>query len=206
MHEQKSQVALFEQKSIRRIWYKNEWWFNVVDVVAVLTESKDPQNYWKVLKHRLTNEGSEVVTKCNHLKMTASDGKKYLTDCFSTEQMLRAIQSIPSPKAEPFKQWLARVGHERLQEINNPELAMQRMRALYEKKGYPKEWIEKRIRGIAVRQDLTSEWAQRGAKKGLEYAILTDEIMKGTFEMGVKEYKEQKASFRTTAMKICATT
>ncbi len=191
------QVALFEQKSIRRVWHNDEWWFSVVDVVAALTDSADSGAYWRKLKQRLIEEGSQVVTFCHGLKIMASDGKKYFTDCSNARGILRIIQSIPSPKAEPFKQWLARVGHERLQEIQDPELAMKRMRTLYEKKGYPKEWIEKRMRGIAVRQDLTAEWAQRGAKAGVEYAILTDEIMKGTFEMDVKQYKELKGLVST---------
>ena len=192
MDEQKSQVALFEQKSIRRVWHGGEWWFSVVDVVAVLTDSFTPKRYWSDLKLKLKDDGSQAYDKIVRLKLVAQDGKSRDTDCCSTEDLLRIIQSIPSPKAEPFKQWLARMGHERLQEIQDPELAIKRMRVLYEKKGYPKDWIEKRLRGIAVRQDLTTEWAERGAKVGLEYAILTDEIMKGTFEMGVKKYKDFK--------------
>ena len=158
-----------------------------------LTDSVDAGAYWRKLKQRLIEEGSEVVTFCHGLKLEALDQKIRETDCSNTQGLFRIIQSIPSPKAEPFKQWLARVGLERLQEINDPELAMKRMRETYEKKGYPKDWIEKRMRGIAVRQDLTSEWAQRGAKVGLEYAILTDEIMKGALDMGVKKYKDFKA-------------
>jgi prophage antirepressor-like protein len=193
MDDQKSQVALFEQKSIRHVWNEGEWWFSVVDVVAVLTDSERARKYWSDLKAKLNDEGFfQLSAKIGQLKILSEDGKKYLTDAANTETLLRIIQSIPSPKAEPFKQWLARMGHERLQEIRDPELAMKRMKDLYEKKGYPKDWIEKRLRGIAVRQDLTTEWAQRGAKVGLQYAILTDEIMKGTFEMGVKKYKDFK--------------
>ena len=148
-----STIALFEQKQVRRVWNQAEakWYFAIVDVVAVLTDSNNPQVYWRVMKKRLTDEGSETVTKCNALKMTAADGKQRLTDVANTEQLLRLIQSIPSPKAEPFKLWLARAGHERLEEIENPELAATRMREIYRQKGYSDEWIEKRVRGIAVR-------------------------------------------------------
>jgi len=186
-----STVKLFQSKQIRSVWSDKEqkWFFSVVDVVGALTDSQNPQVYWRVLKKRLIAEGNETVTNCNALKMTAPDGKMRLTDVADTEQLLRLIQSIPSPKAEPFKRWLARVGFERLEEIGNPELAMDRMKGLYEKKGYPKEWIDKRLRGIAVRQDLTGEWKNRGAKTSIEYAILTNEIMQGAFDLKVEDYK-----------------
>lgn len=186
-----STIKLFQSKQIRAAWSNEDqkWLFSVVDVVGALTDSQNPRVYWRVLKKRLLAEGNETVTNCNALKMKASDGKMRLTDVADTEQLLRLIQSIPSPKAEPFKRWLARVGFERLEEIGNPELAMERMKGLYEKKGYPKDWIDKRLRGIAVRQDLTGEWKNRGAKTSIEYAILTNEIMQGTFDLKVEEYR-----------------
>tara|TARA_Y100000389_G_scaffold193835_1_gene223077 strand:- start:1844 stop:2335 length:492 start_codon:yes stop_codon:yes gene_type:complete len=159
----KNKLIAFENKKIRRIWHEDQWWFSVVDVISVLTNSKDAGAYWRKLKQRLkTDEESEVVTKCHALKLEASDGKKYATDCANTETMFRIIQSIPSPKAEPFKRWLAKVGYERIQEIEDPELAQERMKNIYEQKGYPKDWIDKRIRGIAIRQNLTDEWKERG--------------------------------------------
>jgi len=183
-------VAVFDGKQIRKIMHEGEWWFSIVDIVAVLTDSNIPKRYWSDLKRKLKREGySELYDKIVQLKFLAADGKKYATDCANTETMFRVIQSIPSPKVEPLKQWLARVGYERLEEIENPELSMARMQALYEKKGYPKEWIDKRMRGIAVRQDLTDEWKNRGAKTSLEYAILTNEIMQGAFGLKVDEYK-----------------
>jgi hypothetical protein len=187
-----SNIKLFESKQIRSEWSDKEqkWLFSVVDVVNVLTDSQNPQVYWRVLKKRLLAEGNETVTNCNGLKMTAPDGKMRMTDVANTEQILRLIQSIPSPKAEPFKIWLARVGYERLEEIENPELSMERMQALYEKKGYSKEWIDKRMRGMAVRQDLTDEWKNCGATTSLEYAILTNEIMQGAFDLKVDDYKQ----------------
>lgn len=186
-----STIKLFQSKQIRAAWSNEDqkWLFSVVDVVGALTDSQNPRVYWRVLKKRLLAEGNETVTNCNALKMKASDGKMRLTDVADTEQLLRLIQSIPSPKAEPFKRWLARVGFERLEETGNPELAMERMKGLYEKKGYPKDWIDKRLRGIAVRQDLTGEWKNRGAKTSIEYAILTNEIMQGTFDLKVEEYR-----------------
>lgn len=190
-----SQIVLFEESTVRRAWNDAEqkWVFAIVDVVAVLTQSSNPQTYWRVLKKRLTDEGNQTVTNCNALKMTAADGKQRLTDVADTEQLLRLIQSIPSPKAEPFKLWLARVGYERLEEIENPELAAKRMRAIYEQKGYSEDWIEKRLRGIAVRDELTDEWKKRGVKERKEFAILTAEISKATFGMTPSEYKEFKA-------------
>ncbi|MBI5392046.1 Bro-N domain-containing protein [Candidatus Woesearchaeota archaeon] len=191
MNEQNA-LVVFQDKKIRRIWHNNEWYFSVVDVVGILSESTDPRTYWKVLKHRLLEEGSEVVTNCNQLKLLATDGKFYETDCANVQTLFRIIQSIPSPKAEPFKQWLAKVGYERVQEIENPELAQKRMKELYKAKGYSDEWIEKRVRGIAVRQELTDEWKNRGVEEGREYAILTNEISKATFGKTVDEYKEFK--------------
>jgi len=191
-------IKLFESKQIRSVWDEKvqKWYFAIVDVVSVLTASVDSGAYWRKLKERLKKEGNETVTNCHSLKMIAADGKQRLTDVADAEQLLRLIQSIPSPKAEPFKLWLARVGYERLEEIENPELSMERMQALYEKKGYPKEWIDKRVRGIAVRQDLTDEWKKRGAKTSLEYAILTNEIMQGAFDLKVDEYKQVKGLAR----------
>ena len=190
-----STIALFEQKQVRRAWNKDDekWYFAIVDVIAVLTDSDNPPVYWRVMKKRLTDEGSETVTKCNALKMTAADGKQRLTDVADTEQLLRLIQSIPSPKAEPFKRWLAQVGYERLEEIENPELAAKRMREIYRQKGYSDEWIEKRVRGIAVRDELTDEWKKRGVKEQRDFAILTAEISKATFGMTPAEYKDFKA-------------
>lgn len=187
-------IKLFEQKQIRSEWNESEqnWYFAIVDVIAVLTDSPNPQVYWRVLKKRLKEEGNETVTNCNALKMRAADGKMRLTDVADVNQLLRLIQSIPSPKAEPFKLWLAKVGQERLEEIENPELAQQRMREIYKAKGYSDEWIEKRMRGIAVRDELTNEWKKRGVKEGLEYAILTSEISKATFGLTPSDYKKFK--------------
>ena len=190
-------VAFFEGKRIRKIINEGEWWFSVVDIIAVLTASNTPKRYWSDLKRKVTKEGySELYDKIVQLKLVAADGKYYATDCANTETMFRIIQSITSPKVEPLKQWLARVGYERIEEIENPELSMERMQVVYEKKRYPKEWIDKRMRGIAVRQDLTDEWKNRGAKIGLEYAILTNEIMQGAFELKVDEYKQVKGLAR----------
>jgi DNA-damage-inducible protein D len=190
-----SQISLFEEKQVRRAWNaeQEKWLFAIVDVVAILTQSVDSGAYWRKLKERLKKEGNETVTNCHGLKMTAADGKQRMTDVADTEQLLRLIQSIPSPKAEPFKLWLAKVGYERLEEIENPELAAKRTREIYEQKGYSEEWIEKRLRGIAVRDELTDEWKKRGVKQGKEFAILTAEISKATFGMTPSEYKEFKA-------------
>lgn len=190
-----SSIKLFESQNIRSTWDKptQRWLFAVVDVVAALTDSQNPQVYWRVLKKRLLAEGNETVTNCNGLKMTAADGKQRLTDVADTEQLFRFIQSIPSPKAEPFKRWLAKVGYERLEEIENPELAAARMRGLYQAKGYSDEWIEKRVRGIAIRDELTNEWKKRGVKEQREYAILTAEISRATFGMTPAEYKTFKS-------------
>ena len=185
-------LVVFQDKKIRRTWFNNEWWFSVVDIVGVLSESQDARNYWKVLKHRLKEEGSEMVTKCNQLKLLAPDGKYYETDCASVETSFRLIQSIPSRKAEPFKLWLSKVGYERVQEIENPELAQKRMKETYKAKGYSDDWIEKRVRGIAIRDELTGEWGKRGVKTEIEYSILTSEISKATFGMTPGEYKRFK--------------
>jgi len=174
-------IVIFQEQGIRRSWHKEEWWFSVVDVCAVLTDSRDAGAYWRKLKQRLVAEGSEVVTFCHGLKLQAPDGKQRVTDCANTEGLFRIIQSIPSPKAEPFKRWLAQVGYERVKEIENPELASARARELYEAKGYPKDWIDKRLRSIAVRAALTDEWKQRGVTEGREYSILTAEIARATF-------------------------
>ena len=187
-------LQLFENKAIRTAWdeEKEEWYFSIVDVVAVLTDSPNPNNYWKVLKKRLKDEGNETVTNCNALKMTAADGKKWLTDVATTEQLLRIIQSIPSPKAEPFKLWLAEVGRERIEETIDPEQAIDRALETYLKKGYTREWINQRLQAIQVRKELTDEWQDRGVKKGVEYAILTDEITRAWSGMTTRQYKKLK--------------
>ena len=191
--DKSTKLAVFNGKHIRKILHDGEWWFSIIDVIEVLVGGDRPRKYWNDLKNKLVTEGySEVSEKIGQMKMPAPDGKMRLTDCANTETMFRIIQSIPSPKVEPLKRWLARVGKERIDEIENPELAMVRMQELYEKKGYPKEWIDKRLRGIAVRQDLTDEWKNRGSSTSLEYAILTNEIMHGTFDLKVEEYKQVK--------------
>jgi len=188
-----TKIALFQGKTVRNTIYNNEWWFSVIDVVEILTKSKIPRRYWSDLKRKIEKEGYiELYEKIVQLKLTAPDGKNRYTDCANTETLFRIIQSIPSPKVEPLKRWLARVGKERIDEIENPEIAMERMKSLYEKKGYPKDWIDKRMRGIAVRQDLTDEWNGRGVQSSLEYAILTNEIIQGTFAMKVEDYKKLK--------------
>jgi DNA-damage-inducible protein D len=191
--EKSTKLAVFNGKRIRKILHDGEWWFSIIDIVEVLVGGDRPRKYWNDLKNKLVAEGySEVSEKIGQLKMPAPDGKMRLTDCANTETMFRIIQSIPSPRVEPLKRWLARVGKERIDEIENPELAMARMQELYEKKGYPKEWVDKRLRGIAVRQDLTDEWKDRGASNSLEFAILTNEIMQGAFDLKVDEYKQVK--------------
>jgi DNA-damage-inducible protein D len=190
--DQNKAIVIFREQTIRRIWHEDEWWFSVVDVCGVLSESVNAGAYWRKLKQRLSQESSQTVTNCHALKLLAIDGKMRKTDCANTEALFRIIQSIPSPKAEPFKRWLAKVGYERVQEIENPELAQQRMKKIYEKKGYPKDWIDKRLRGIAVRQDLTDEWKERGIESHKDYAILTAEISKATFGMTPGEYKKHK--------------
>jgi len=190
--EDRNQIALFKGKKIRKTLFNKEWWFSVVDVCGALTESPDSGAYWRKLKQRLNEEGSEIVTICHGLKLESSDGKKYETDCATPEGLFRIIQSIPSPKAEPFKRWLAKVGYERMQEIENPELATKRTKLLYKLKGYPEDWIEKRMRGIAIREELTDEWQKRGAQNERDYEILTAEISKATFGITPAEYKKMK--------------
>jgi hypothetical protein len=186
-------IAIFKGKEIRKTIHKNEWWFSVIDVIEVLTGSERPRKYWNDLKKKLAIEGyNELSEKIGQLKLVASDGKSYLTDCANTETSFRIIQSIPSPKAEPFKRWLAKVGYERVQEIDDPELATKRSRAIYKAKGYTDSWIEKRMRGIAIREDLTEEWQNRGVENEKGYAILTAEISKATFGMTPSEYKKFK--------------
>jgi len=186
-------LVVFQDKKIRRLWHENEWYFSVVDIVTALTDSSDAKDYWYRLKKReQESSGIELSTICRQLKLPSADGKFYATDCANTKNMFRIIQSIPSPKAEPFKQWLAQVGYERVEEIQNPELAQARMKEIYKAKGYSDDWIEKRVRGIAVRQELTDEWKKRGVKEDREYAILTNEISKATFGKTVEEYKELK--------------
>ena len=187
-------IQIFEYKKIRTAWNEEteEWYFSVVDVIAVLTDSPNPSTYWRVLKKRLKDEGNETVTSCNGLKMTAADGKKRMTDVADTEQLLRIIQSIPSPKAEPFKLWLARVGRERIEETIDPELTINRALETYLKKGYTREWINQRLQAIQVRKELTDEWDKRGVQKGIEYAILTDEITKAWSGMTTRKYKNLK--------------
>ena len=190
--DQKTALVVFEDRKIRKIWHNDEWYFSVVDIIGALIDTPDARNYWKVLKHRLLKEGSEVVTKCNQLKLPAPDGKLRETDCANTKNMFRIIQTIPSPRAEPFKLWLSHIGHERVQEIENPELGQDRIKKYYELKGYPKDWIDKRLRGIAIRQELTDEWKKRGASENKDFAILTNEISTATFGKTVGEYKQFK--------------
>ena len=194
---QNDQIQLFENKRIRTAWdtEKEEWYFSIVDVVAVLTDQPDQRHaakYWSVLKTRLKKEGSELTTKCSQLKMRSADGKRYNTDVADTEQLLRIIQSIPSPKAEPFKLWLAQVGRERIEETIDPELTIDRALETYLKKGYSREWINQRLQAIQVRKELTDEWDARGVQKGVEYAILTDEITKAWSGMNTRQYKNLK--------------
>jgi hypothetical protein len=192
--KKENSIILFNQKEVRREWNaeKELWYFSIIDVIAILTDSSIPKRYWSDLKNKLKLEGSEVYEKIVQLKMIADDGKRRETDCFSTENLLRVIQSIPSPKAEPFKLWLAKVGYERMEETADPELAFERAMQTYLKKGYSKEWINQRLKSIEIRKELTDEWQERGMKEGLEYAILTDEITKAWSGKTVKEYKQLK--------------
>jgi len=192
--EKQDKIQIFNDKKIRTIWDEEQekWYFSIVDVLAVLTESENPQTYWRVLKKRLLEEGNETVTKCNALKMQAADGKMRLTDVADTEQLFRLIQSIPSPKAEPFKAWLAQVGRERIDEIEDPEIGFDRLMETYLRKGYSKEWINQRLKSIEIRKELTDEWEERGVQKGMEYAILTDEITKAWSGFTTKQYKNHK--------------
>ncbi|MDD5163128.1 MAG: Bro-N domain-containing protein [Candidatus ainarchaeum sp.] len=188
---QDSALVVFQNKKIRRVWHENEWYFSVVDVVEALTDSPTPRQYWGKVKDREFSQ-LELSPIWVQLKLPSSDGKEYATDCANTKSMFRIIQSIPSPKAEPFKRWLAQVGYERVQEIENPELSQKRMKELYKAKGYSDEWIEKRVRGIAVRQELTDEWKKRDIREEREFAILTNEISQATFGKTVEEYKKFK--------------
>ena len=187
-------IKLFEEKEIRSVWSDEEekWYFSIVDIVSILTESPNPRKYWSVLKTRLKKEGSQLTTNCSQLKLKSSDGKFYKTDVADTEQLFRLIQSIPSPKAEPFKLWIAKVARERIDEIEDPELGIDRLMETYLKKGYSKEWVNQRLKSTEVRKDLTDEWDKRGVKKGQEYAILTDEITKAWSGLSVKQYKNHK--------------
>ena len=185
----KDKLIVFQGKEVRRTWHNEEWYFSVVDIVGVLSKSSNARRYWSDLKNKLIEEGFELSEKIVQLKLISSDNKKYATDCANTENIFRIIQSIPSKKAEPFKRWLAKVGYERVQEIENPELAQKRMKELYKSKGYSNDWIEKRVRGIVIRDELTDEWDKRGVDKGKEFAILTAEISKATFGLTPNEYK-----------------
>lgn len=188
-----TKIAVFRQREIRKTIHKNEWWFSIIDIVSALTGTERPRKYWSDLKKKLLGEGYfEVSDKIGQLKMRSFDGKFRETDCANTETMFRIVQSIASPKAEPFKRWLARTGYERIQEIEDPELAQKRARALYKAKGYPDEWIERRIRGIAIREELTDQWQKHGVKMPKEYEILTAEISKATFGVTPAEYKKIK--------------
>lgn len=195
MNEQaEAHIAVFQETAIRRIWHQNRWWFSVIDVVGALSGTANENRYWSDLKRKIANEAgsAQPYEKIVRLKLAAPDGKQRNTDCADTETLLRIIQSIPSPRAEPFKRWLAKVGYERIQEIENPELASARARSLYEAKGYPKAWIEKRLRSIAIRGELTDEWKQRGVEEGREYAILTAEIARATFGLTPGAHKNLK--------------
>ena len=189
-----TQIKLFEEKQVRTLWdaEKEDWYFSVVDVVAVLTESKDPTAYWRKLKQRLREEGNETVTNCHGLKMKAPDGKMRVTDCLNTEQLFRLIQSIPSPKAEPFKLWMAQVAKERLDEMQDPELTINRALLEYRALGYSENWINQRLKSIEIRKDLTDEWKKHGLKEGVQFATLTDIIYKTWAGKTAKEYKEFK--------------
>lgn len=189
-----AQIKIFEDRKVRTVWDNQieEWYFSVVDVIAVLTDSHNPNNYWKVLKNRLKKEGSELVTNCNQLKMPSSDGKMYKTDCMTTEQLFRLIQSVPSPKAEPFKLWMAQVAKERLDEMQDPELTINRALLEYRALGYSENWINQRLKSIEIRKDLTDEWKKHGLKEGVQFATLTDIIYKTWAGKTAKEYKAYK--------------
>ncbi len=190
---EQGKIVVFKSQQIRRIWHEDQWYFSVVDVVRALTDSVNARDYWFKMKIRVKSEDDiELSIICRQLKLQAVDGKMRETDCANTQSLFRIIQSIPSPKAEPFKRWLAKVGYQRVQEIENPELAQQRMKQLYEQKGYPKDWVDKRLRGIAIRQNLTDEWKERGIDSETDYAILTAEISKAAFGMTPSQYKNVK--------------
>ena len=186
-----SKIVVFQDKQIRRVWVDDYWYFSIVDIVGVLTGSPEPRKYWNKVKTREFTD-LQLSPIWRQLKLPAADGKQYKTDCATTQAMFRIIQSIPSPKAEPFKQWRAQVGYERVQEIENPELAQERMKAIYEAKGYPKDWIDKRLRGIAIRQNLTDEWKERGIREERDFAILTAEIARATFGVTPSEHRAIK--------------
>lgn len=193
--EKNLDVALFEQKQLRRIWHKDkgEWYYSIIDVIAILTDSTNSRNYWKVLKSRVKTEGfDETLAQIEPLSLKSQDGRFRLTDTANRQTLLRLVQSVPSPRAEPFRLWLAQVGEERFKEIENPEAVLDRVRATYRAKGYDDAWIEARIKNDLIRNELTDEWQDRGAKAGVEYAILTNELSKGTFEFTVQTYKEYK--------------
>ena len=192
--EKSNSIILFNQERVRRAWdeAKELWYFSIVDVIAILTESPRPRKYWNALKMKIRQEGSELSQKVGQLKLESPDGKMYITDVVDTETLLRLIQSIPSPKAEPFKLWMAKVGYERIEETEDPEIAFNRAMKTYLQKGYSKEWINQRLKSIEVRKELTDEWQLRGMKEGLEYAILTDEITRAWAEKSVKDYKKFK--------------
>ncbi|MEK6860159.1 MAG: Bro-N domain-containing protein [Nanoarchaeota archaeon] len=190
--EIETHIAIFNGKAIRRKLVDNKWFFSIIDIIGVLTDSTIPKRYWSDLKIKLKEEGFESYDKIVQLKLKSGDGKEYGTDCADTETIFRIIQSIPSKKAEPFKRWLAKIGYERVLEIENPELAQERMKSLYEQKGYSKDWIDKRLRGIAIRQNLTDEWKNRDINEEIKYAILTNEISKATFGKTIEEYKKVK--------------
>lgn len=194
MQENKKRIAIFNKKQIRRVWDEDKelWYFSIIDIVEILTDSAIPRRYWSDLKIKLKKEGSEVYEKIVQLKIEAPDGKKRLTDVADTETLLRIIQSIPSPKAEPLKIWLARVGYERIEETDDPELAFNRAMKTYLQKGYSREWINQRLKSIEIRKELTDEWQKRGVKEGREFAILTDEITKAWSDMSVKGFKKKK--------------
>lgn len=194
MSEEKNlKPALFEQNQLRRVWHKGEWYYSVTDVIAILTDSTNPRSYWGKLKERAKSEGfDEALVQIEALKLKSRDGRFRLTDTANRQTLLRIIQSIPSPKAEPFRLWLAQVGEERFEEIENPEAALDRIRATYRAKGYDDAWIEERIKNDLVRNELTDEWGERGAKEGVEYAILTNEISQGTFDLSVQAYRQYK--------------
>ena len=191
---QHNKIQLFEEKKVRALWddEAEKWYFSIVDVIAVLTESPNPRNYWKVLKHRLIKEGNESVTNCNQLKMQSSDGKRYKTDVADTEQLFRLIQSIPSPKAEPFKQWMAQVAAQRLDQMQDPELSIEQAMLDYKRLGYSDAWINQRLKSIEIRKDLTDEWKKRGLQEGVQFATLTDIIYSTWSGMTAKEYKQFK--------------
>jgi DNA-damage-inducible protein D len=191
--EQNNKIILFQEKQIRRIWHQEEWWFSIIDVIEVLTDSPRPRKYWNALKTKLVSEGfTELSHILGQLKMPSADGKSYKTDAANTQTVLRLIMSVPSPKAEPFKLWLAQVGAERIEEIENPELGIERVKELYKSKGYSNDWISTRLKSIDIRKELTDEWKGRGVKEGQEYAILTAEIAKATFGLTPSEHKDLK--------------